>query len=191
MDNELEDLKKILDEDEEIKECFKPNRKRFVVLRSISMSLFLFIFGAIFLTVGILSAINIIKITEEVESGPEMIVAPIIFIIFGSLPFIIAILNIFGNAVRYKRTIYVVTNKRLIIRSGFVGVDYKAIELKNVGLVNVRVDFFDKLVKPATGTVFFGSSSMPVGGNNSAALFTFACVDDPYEVYKKVKSYIK
>ena len=186
---ELDELKMILTNDEEIKESFKPSKKRFVTANIISTLIFLIIFfGGIF-TVGILGIIDVIKFTDS-EGGRDLL-APIMFLAFSSPFLIMIILSIIGYIVRYKRTIYVVTNKRLIIRSGFIGVDYKSIELKYVGLVNVRVDFLDKFCGN-TGTVTFASPAIPMmnNQNNVNGAFAFRCVENPYEVYKKVKEYI-
>ena len=186
---ELEELKKILTNDEEVKECFKPSKKRFVAANIISTLLFLIIFfGGIF-TVGILGIVNIIHFRNE--NGTQDLLAPIMFLVFSTPFLIMIILSIVGYIVRYQRTIYVVTNKRLIIRSGFIGVDYKSIELKYVGLVNVRVDFLDKICG-STGTITFASPAMPMMNtqNNVNGAFAFRCVENPYEVYKKVKEYI-
>lgn len=186
---ELDELKMILTNDEEIKESFKPSKKRFVTANIISTLIFLIIFfGGIF-TVGILGIIDVIKFTDS--EGQKDLLAPIMFLAFSTPFLIMIILSIVGYIVRYKRTIYVVTNKRLIIRSGFIGVDYKSIELKYVGLVNVRVDFLDKFCGN-TGTVTFASPAIPMmnNQNNVNGAFAFRCVENPYEVYKKVKEYI-
>lgn len=186
---ELEEVKKILSDDEEIKESFKPNKKRFVLVNIIaSLIFFILIFGGIF-TIGILGLLDIIKFTNE--AGERDTAGPIMFLVFSAPFFLISLLSILGYAVRYRRTIYVVTNNRLIIRSGFIGVDYKSIELKYVGLVNVRVDFLDKICGGNTGTITFGSPAIPMNGqNNSNGAFCFKCVDNPYEVYKIVKGYV-
>ena len=186
---ELDEVKKILDNTEEIKESFKPSKKRFVTANIVATLIFLIIFfGGIF-TVGILGIINVIKFTDE--NGGQDLLAPIMFLVFSTPFLIMIILSIVGYIVRYQRTIYVVTNKRLIIRSGFIGVDYKSIELKYVGLVNVRVDFLDKFCGN-TGTVTFASPAIPMvnNQNNVNGAFAFRCVENPYDVYKKVKEYI-
>ena len=186
---ELEETKMVLSNDEEIKESFKPSKKRFVTANIVSSLLFLFIFfGGIF-TVGILGIVDVIKFTDS--DGNRDLMGPIMFLVFSAPFFLMIVLSIIGNIVRFKRTIYVVTNKRLIIRSGFIGVDYKSIELKYVGLVNVRVDFLDKFCGN-TGTITFASPAMPMTNNqnNANGAFAFKCVENPYEVYKKVKEYI-
>ena len=186
---ELEEVKKILTDDEEVKEYFKPNKKRFVVVNIIATLLFLVIFfGGVF-TVGILGIINVIAFTDS--TGQRDFLAPIMFLVFSTPFLLMIILSLIGYIARYHRTIYVVTNKRLIIRSGFIGVDYKSIELKYIGLVNVRVDFLDKLCGN-TGTITFASPAIPLttNQNNVNGAFAFRCVENPYEVYKKVKEYI-
>ena len=186
---ELEELKKILDNDEEVKEYYKPNKVRYVVINSvISLFFMLLIFGGM-LAVGILGILNVIKFTTD--AGEQDLFAPIMITIMSTPAVIAGMVSALSYAVRYSRALFVVTNKRLIIRSGFIGVDYKSIELKYVGLVNVRVDFLDKLSGGKTGTITFASAAIPMNGqNNSNGTFCFACVDNPYEVYKKVKEYI-
>ena len=107
---ELEELKKILTNDEEIKEYFKPSKKRFVTANIISTLLFLIIFfGGVF-TVGILGIVNVIQFRNE--NGTQDLLAPIMFLVFSTPFLIMIILSIVGYIVRYQRTIYVVTNKR-------------------------------------------------------------------------------
>ena len=186
---ELEELKKILANDEEVKEYFKPNKRRYVLINILFTCLFLLIFFGGMFVVGVLGLVDVIAFTNE--GGEKDILAPVMFLVF-SAPFLLMIgLSIAGYIVRYKRALFVVTNKRLIIRSGFIGVDYKSIELKYVGLVNVRVDFLDKISGGKTGTITFASAAIPMNGqNNTNGAFCFSCVENPYEVYKKVKEYI-
>ena len=183
---ELDELKKILDEDEEVKEYFKPNKKRYVLINILFSVFFLLLFGGGMLVVGILGLTGGISFGEEDDA-----MAPVVFIVMAAPILLMAVFTVAGYIARYKRSLFVVTNKRLIIRSGFIGVDYKSIELKYIGLVNVRVDFLDKLSGSNTGTITFASAAIPMNGqNNTNGQFCFSCVDNPYEVYKKVKEYI-
>lgn len=185
---ELDEIKKVLDEDEEIKEYFKPNKKRYVLINIIfSLFFMLLIFGGLFV-IGILGTAGVIEFTSDGE--PDAF-APIMMIVMSTPALLAAVLTAVGYVARYNRSLYVVTNKRLIIRSGFIGVDYKSIELKYIGLVNVRVDFLDKLAGGNTGSITFASAAIPMNGqNNQNGTFCFSCVNNPYEVYKKVKAYI-
>ena len=39
-----------------------------------------------------------------------------------------SVITIIGTIIKYRRAFYVVTNKRLIIRTGIIGVDYKSLD---------------------------------------------------------------
>lgn len=192
--DDLEQIKVILDDDETILFSMKPNKRRFITITSIFSGLISFIIGTIFLLVGVLSLLGIgIHFTNE--SGARDLMPSIIFIIFGSVPFFSAITLLFRSTIKYQKAFYIVTNKRLILRNGFIGVDYKSIAIKNIITVDVRVDFLDKLVTPNTGSIVFGSAANPVvnnNQNNSSDLnsFIFAHIDDPYGSYKKIKQII-
>ena len=183
---ELEELKKILTDGEEIREYFKPNKKRFVTINILFSLIFFVLAFGLLLTFGILGATDAIQFRND--AGEKDLVAPIMLLVWSAPAFIAILFTILGYSVRYRRSLYVITNQRLIIRSGFIGVDYKSIELKYIGLVNVRVDFLDKLAGGNTGTVTVASAAIPMNGQNNAnGAFMFRCVDNPYEVYKRVK----
>ena len=189
--NEYEDLKRILDEDEEIIKTYKPNRKRFLFLNLLTTVIFGLLFFSIPFVLGLGGLIGFIAFTTD--SGARDFSGPTILIVIGCVALFFFLMTILGTFVRYKRTLYVLTNKRLLIRSGFIGVDYKSMQLSSIGVVNVRVDFLDKLVHPNTGTITFASNSAPMGnqnGNAAYGVFNFAHIDDPYEAYKELKSHI-
>lgn len=181
-----EDVKRILDNDEEIIKTYKPNKKRFVYINLLTTCLFflipigIFIFGSLGL-VGVVPFVN--------EAGDREFGGPIGLMAFGGVGLLFLLINAIGLFVRYKKTFYFVSNKRLIIRSGFIGADYKSIPLETVGAVDVKVDFLDKLVKNDTGTIIFGSASTPIV-NQQNVIFAFHSVDNPYESYKEVKEII-
>ena len=181
-----EDIKRILDNDEEIIKTYRPNRKRFVFINFCLTCLFflipigVFIFGVLGLS-GVVSFVN--------EAGEREFGGPIGLMAFGGFGLLILAVHGISLFVRYKKTYYIVSNKRLIIRTGFIGADYKSIPLETVGVVDVRVDFLDKLVKNDTGTIVFGSASSPVV-NRENTIFAFSHIDNPYQSYKEVKEII-
>ena len=79
----------------------------------------------------------------------------------------------------YKRLFYAYTNKRLIVRSGAIGIDYRSLDYKDITGISVDVGFIDKGSK--TGTIRFQSPSMSI---------TFSHVPDPYNLMKEIKGYI-
>ncbi len=98
-------------------------------------------------------------------------------------------LSILFAALCYKNTYYAYTNKRVIIRKGIFGVDYKSLDMSMIGAVTVNVSVLDKIVRKNTGTIAFGSMASPIGGQNSY-LFRFAHIVAPYETYKEIKNVI-
>ncbi|MCR5184643.1 MAG: PH domain-containing protein [Bacilli bacterium] len=183
----LQDIQRILDKDEKVIKVLKPNKKRFLFWGLLITCLGILIFSAIFLTIGILGKTGVIEFTDEETGNPDE-VAPIMFIIIGSVALVVLLITALFRVIRYKRLFYVITNKRLIIRSGVIGVDFKSLEYKLIGLVDVKVGVIDKLVRPNPGTLMFGSASAPiVHGNGNVPAFFFLNIDDPYGVYKLIK----
>lgn len=181
-----DDIKKILDDDEEIIKTYKPNKKRFVLINFCLTCLFFLIPIGVFLF-GILGLFGVVSFVDE--AGNRSYGGPIGLMIFGSVALLFLLINGISLFARYKKTFYYVSNKRLIIRSGFIGADYKSIPLETVGAVDVRVDFLDKLVKNDTGSILFGSASTPMV-NQQNAVFAFHHVDNPYQSYKEIKEII-
>ena len=79
----------------------------------------------------------------------------------------------------YNNTYYAYTNKRLIVRSGAIGVDYHSLEYKDVSATTVDVGFLDKRSK--TGTLSFKSPSAGI---------TFKCVENPYDLMREIKEHM-
>lgn len=167
----------ILDKNEKIMEVFKPNRAKVFLSSFISSFLFLLFMFAI--------ACLAIFVPEEgvTPINPIWVLVPVgIFIVLE------AIILIF-TAMYYKKTYFAYSNKRVIVRTGIIGVDYKSLDIKMIGAFDVNVSFIDKLVHKNTGSIRFGSMSSPV--TNQAGGIVFASITNPYENYKKIKEYVE
>ena len=88
-----------------------------------------------------------------------------------------------------NKTVYAVTNKRVLIRTGYIGVDYKSLDYSMVGAFTVNVNWIDKLLRKNTGSLSFGSMASPMT-NGTVAKFNFTYIDNPYEIYKEIKELI-
>ena len=187
MRSSFEDINMLLSSNEEVLFEVKPNKKRYIFIGNIFGSLLGIIFGAVFFTIGLLILLGIIVSTDE----SSMWVGGLVFLIFGAIPMLSPIINFITKFFAYKNLMYVVTNDRLIIRSGVIGVDYKEMSLYSITSMNVRVDFFDKLVNPNTGVIYFASASTPMvmnqNGKTNTSSFKFEYIENPYDVYKKIK----
>ncbi len=171
----------ILDNNEEIIETFKPSHKRFVgltILRNFLTSLIALVFPGIFVLIVVLG-----------NDGNE--ITPIDYIIPGSIALLIVlgfIFSVIARVVVYKKTYYCCTNKRIIIRRGFIGADYQTLDYDMIGGIDVEVNFSDKIIKPNTGTISFVTAASPLLPKTGASYF-FAHIEDPYETYKRIKGY--
>ena len=167
----------ILDDDEKIVKVFKPHKTK-LFLSSLLLSAVSLIFFVVFAVIAILFPED-----KFVSANAVYTLIPIgIFVIILGL---IAILI----AIYYKNIYYAYSNKRIIIRSGVFGIDYKSLDMSMIGAVNVSVSLLDKILKKNTGSISFGSTASPVV-NSKASTYNFTHILAPYETCKEVKSYI-
>lgn len=170
-------FEKILDENEKVVKVFKPNRKKFNWSCFLCTSLVLIWF--------VLIAILAILIPEEGHTvKPILILIPI-----GGFVFCEAIIMFFAN-LYYKNLYYAYTNKRLIIRSGIFGVDFRSLDMGMIGAIDVYVSVLDKILNIDTGTICFGSTASPMIAVKGGSYYRFSNINVPYESCKEIKSAI-
>ena len=90
----------------------------------------------------------------------------------------------FLRAKAYEKLCYAYTNKRLIRRSGLVGVQYDSLNYKVIVSDSVYVGFLDKRFN--TGCLSFSRSSNP----NTPLSLRFEYVPEPYKYMKAIKQQI-
>ena len=166
---------KILDRDETIIKTFKPNKTK-LFLSSILLTIFVLIFIGAGPLIGILS-------------GGQDYLVPILLMIAAS----IFVITLFLITIYYKNLYFAYTNKRLIIRTGIFGVDYRSLDMAMIGAIDVNVSLLDKLLQKNTGNIIFGSMASPMlsGGKNGTNVYKFSHIVAPYESYKEIKNVIE
>lgn len=185
-----EAFKPILDNDEEIVESFRPHKFRFIglgVIGDFIKSLGIMIFGGIAIACSFCDMVD----SETGEAVNPWIIRGIGLGILGFALLLVAIAVIW-RVIKYKKTWFCYTNKRIIIRTGFIGVDFQTLDFDMIGAMNVRVDFLDKFIHPNTGTLMFASAASPMMANGmpgGVSGYMFVDIENPYEVYKRVKEY--
>lgn len=170
-------FEKILDDDEKIEKVIKPHKGKyfFSVMFSWGLSL------AVFAVMGI---IFVLFPEEGMEIEKIYLLIPIALWFAGML-----VVLLFAW-LYYKNVYYAYSNKRVIIRSGIFGVDFKSLDMSMIGAVNVYVSLIDKILRKDTGSIMFGSTASPIGGQNAGAGYRFNNIKAPYETCKEVKSFI-
>ena len=176
----------ILQEDEEIIKVIKPNKTRYIYLSGLAYTLLALI---PILVMGVPLGMAIASLAEVGTS--EALPLVIELAVFGGLLLLALILTWVGLNMSYKKTFYAYTNKRILIRRGFIGVDYATLDFEMIGGLMVNVNFLDRLMKGSDnpGTITFGSSASPViyTKNGRTAAYAFRNIDHPYEVYRDLK----
>lgn len=167
-------FKNILDKDETIIKIYKPNKLK-MFFSTFFATFFIYLVFAITIIVGLAPASPANYLTLAI------LISLAIFVVF------VTIALLFVN-LEYKNIYYAYSNKRIIIRKGIFGIDYKSLDMTMIGAVTVNVSLIDKILRKNTGTISFGSTANPMGQN--AALFAFANITSPYETYKEIKSVI-
>src|ERR1700690_2960464 len=113
--------------------------------------------------------------------GEELFVIP--FFALHLFPFWGSILNMVRLALVYDNTSYAFTNKRLMMRSGFWGIDFKAIDYDKIVDLEVNVNPVENLF--GVGTI--KASSGGAGAEGRRIYDSFLAISNPYDVFKKIK----
>ena len=166
--NKIED---ILSEDEIILQRLLPNRKVLLLealFKGLPFVLLWVAFDAFFIFMMI--ANNVL------EQQPFMLWVMIGFFAFHLMPLWLYILNIIRTMAGAKNIEYVFTNRRIIIRSGVIGIDFKNIYYSDVEGINCKVGIFDRMFK--VGDLYIKAH------DQSAVLMN---IEQPYFFLKKLQ----
>jgi len=174
----------IIEKDEKIIKIFKPQKTRFwwgIILSAFSGTFFFLLWLG-----GMFWAILTDTGTSNTSLVPIIIIGYLIIVLLPTL--------IFGN-IAYKNRFYAYSNKRILIRSGIIGVDYRTLEYQALTATMVHVSFLDKILGTKTGTLNFGSPSSPVGmtsGGSRGVIssYSFKSIEKPYDTLREIKEFM-
>ncbi len=106
------------------------------------------------------------------------------FLILG---LILSLISFFSNYVK----IYIITNKRVLTKSGLIGTDFTSIYFTEIKTANVNVGLVDKIFSVGTINIDTGKiETVTSGGDKNRQSHTQTAYDkllhvnNPYEVYK-------
>ena len=115
----------------------------------------------------------------EVTGLPMPGLIAIIFIISGLFPLIIRLFV-------YSNTAYAYSNKRIMIRTGFIGTDFKTIDYDKISDIEVNVNVIERIFNVGT-ILFFSGRSLSSKKNSDILTNRWIAIKEPYEIYKQVK----
>lgn len=110
------------------------------------------------------------------------------FFAFHLMPVWIWLANIFTANRRWTNTAYYVTNRRIIIQSGFFAVNEISLFYKDMRDVQMRIGFLDKLFH--TGDICFNTVYNTGNRNDNSPTYAFEDLEDFNEVYNSVQKII-
>jgi membrane protein YdbS with pleckstrin-like domain len=158
----------VKDQDEEIYWVGKPAFVPFIAL------------GIPFLIFGLFwGAFDYFGFIRNMGSLPGFLM---LFMLFHLFPFYGGILNMVRLVLVHKNTCYAYTNKRMMIRSGFWGIDFKSIDYDKIVNLEVNVNPLEKIFNVGSIRIAAGDMVNPRRGLNQ-----FTSIQEPYEVFKKIK----
>ena len=88
----------------------------------------------------------------------------------------------------WKHTAYYVTNRRIIIQSGFFSVNETSLFYKDIPNVQVHIGLFGKLFN--TGSVVFDSDMVYRGRKQDHSLPSLEALEDPQGVYSRIQKIV-
>lgn len=86
----------------------------------------------------------------------------------------------------YSNTRYAYTNKRVMMRTGFIGTDFKSIDYDKISDIEVTVNIIERAFN--VGTIKFFSGRTETNDGTTTKLFDrWEAIQNPYEIFKQVK----
>ena len=112
--------------------------------------------------------------------------SPSFFWLLGFLPLVVAFFTFLKKIFSFSNTAYSYSDKRVMMRSGFIGTDFKTIDYDKISDIEVTVSLVEKMYN--VGTIrFFSGRTQTDEGNTTKLYDSWSAIADPYEVFKKVK----
>ena len=160
----------VKDKDEEVLWVGKPNFTAFIVR------------GIPFLGLGLIwGAIDYFGFIRNMDQTMTGFAIP--FFALHLFPLWASILNMLRLLLVHGNTCYAYSNKRLLMRSGFWGTDFKVVDYDKISDIEVNVNPIENWLGVGTIQAFSGRT----GSKGGRTYDKFIGVEKPYEVFKRIK----
>lgn len=108
------------------------------------------------------------------------------FWLFGLIPLIVGAFTFLKKIFSFPNTVYSYSDKRVMMRTGFIGTDFKAIDYDKISDMEVTVSVVEKMYN--VGTIrFFSGRTQTDEGNTTKLYDSWSAIENPYKVFKMVK----
>ncbi|MBQ7885211.1 MAG: PH domain-containing protein [Clostridia bacterium] len=170
-----EKIEDIIGADEQVLWRGKPKKSAYMlstILKMMPVALLWLAFDSFFI-------ISMFASDALTEAPLGVVIFLIAFFAIHLAPVWIWVGNIVTSTRQYKNLEYVFTNKRIIIKSGIIGIDFQNIYYPDIISINLKVGLIDKMLK--VGDVYINSAS------GAKVLFD---INDPYFVTQKLQEIV-
>lgn len=108
------------------------------------------------------------------------------FWLVGFIPVAQGLYVFLKRAFSFSNTAYAYSNKRVMMRTGFIGTDFKAIDYDKISDIEVTVNIVERMYN--VGTIrFFSGRTQTNDGNITRLYDSWNAIKNPYEVFKMLK----
>lgn len=111
-----------------------------------------------------------------------------IFMLLHMIPLWLGVGNMLRLIFVYRNTFFCYTDKRVIIKTGFLGVDYKTKDFYNIGNVEVNVGPLENAFQ--VGTIRIDEEIVHSGKHSRRTGNRLYGIQKPYEVFKSLKEIV-
>jgi hypothetical protein len=174
--NLLPEFDSVKDNDEEILWTGKP---KFIpyIFSGLGAGLYALAFGIVWMLT-----------TIDFNSDDGSNASPFFFFwwLFGLLPLLQGLYVFLIRLFSFSNTAYGYSNKRVMMRTGFIGTDFKTIDYDKISDIEVNVNVIERIYN--VGSIRFFSGRTQTNKNNTTKLYdVWFSIENPYEIFKMVK----
>lgn len=170
---DLKTIEDVIGSDEQILWSGKPKKRAFLInafTKMLPIALIWLLFDGAF--IGLM-----IGTMDEIPAPVKIFM--VVFFLFHLMPVWIWLSNVLTANRQHENLEYAFTNKRIIIKSGIIGIDFKNIYYSEIDSVNLRVGLVDRIEK--VGDIYIKS----IGGAN--VLYD---LENPYSLTEKLQKIV-
>lgn len=176
--NLLPEFESVKDKDEEILWIGKPTFIPYI-FSGLGAGLFTLAFGVIWI---------LISLNAKLENASSGITSGGInyFWLYGLIPLAYGLYVFLNKIFSFSNTAYGYSNKRVMMRTGFIGTDFKTIDYDKISDIEVTVNIIERMYN--VGSIRFFSGRTQTHKNHTTKLYDVWCaIENPYEIFKLVK----
>ncbi len=109
------------------------------------------------------------------------------FRLFLLIPVAFFLFNFLSKLFAYSNTRYAYSNRRVMIRSGIIGTDFKVIDYDKISDMQVTVNLVERLFN--AGTIKFYSGRTQSDEGTIVKIYDrWEAIDNPYEVFRQLST---